>query len=449
MRKRFMHGGLSGIPEGKLSDLMFIWNTFFKKRLSERYADLYKRVIVKPASDLTKEDLKIKAAPKKALFVIDMQNDFLDREYTRKDTSEKNVVNKTYLNGNFDVAEGEKMVPKVMEYINRAISSAEYSKVIFSRDFHPVGHCSFDSNFGDKYSIGVVGGNFPSHCVQGETGSLLIPEIEKALNQLSDVDDKVKIVFKGMHKDGDSFTAVKKETIDYIASNRTGPCCGSGDHMDKMTYCGSISGGYIKKIPNLQNDIDFNEPVGTGLASDISEIFNEAPYTEWLTGVDVIEVCGLAGDYCVRDTIVALAKMFKDKKIVLLGDYTRYAFLPLFTTASVPIHRAEGKYPDSFNPLSREEERKQYISTETGKNKPLNYYIFKTDIPGTPPFKLLTPGELDSLPGNDDLFAYPPGVLGSTSLVGLQHFHFITDHNDIAEDYSAYPNIYIQMSEVQ
>jgi len=447
MRKRFMRGGIYNITPQFMNDLIYIWNTFFKNKAIG--TSLNDRITQNQPDDFFKEYLvakrsKTQLQTKKALFIIDMQNDFLDRNYNRKDSNEKNVVNGMFLNGNFDVAGGASMITngRLQKYIKQAIECENYTNVIFSRDYHPIGHCSFSNAFQDKYSHGVVGGNFPSHCVQGETGAELIAEMKALITGASTANkDKIKIVFKGMHKDGDSFTAVKKDTIDYIASNSGGPCCGTGDHMSKMTYCGSISGGYVKKESNLNADVNFNETVGDGSNESILSKFDPAPYAEWLRDVDEIEVCGLAGDYCVRDTVVALAKMFTDKKIVLLGDFTRYAFLPLFTTGSVPMHKAERHYLESFSPPSRDTERREYVNPDP--KKPLNQVVFKSTAPGAGPFRLASEAELNSLPVNDELFSLAPPI--GKSLEGINHFHFITDNGEIASDYSDYNNIYVNM----
>jgi hypothetical protein len=161
--------------------------------------------------------------------------------------------------------------------------------------------------------------------------------------------------------------------------------------------------------------------------------------------VDKIEVCGLAGDYCVRDTIVALAQKFVNKNVVLLADLTRYAALPIFSMRSLPQHVDEDnkdgyEFEQNFGGLPAGgalELELDSIKSETNHDKSIRHYVFDN-------------GELIDYQKNiesknnesknkltkfiDDGFKFE----GSPELT-----HFITDEKFIIRDYNK-ANIYIE-----
>ena len=89
---------------------------------------------------------------KKALIVVDVQNDFLP-------------------GGTLPVPRGDEVIP----YINRMLQ-LPFDQIIATRDFHPEKHSSFASSWnkrpGERLQIGSVEQIlWPEHCVQGSQGS--------------------------------------------------------------------------------------------------------------------------------------------------------------------------------------------------------------------------------------------------------------------------------------
>lgn len=107
----------------------------------------------------------------KFLIVVDMQNDFID--------------------GALAVDGAKEIIPR----INEMICSGEYDRVIFTRDWHPLDHYSFDT--------------WPAHCIANERGSEIHPDLVVELGNL--------IINKGMDRDIESFSAFLDEY-----SNSTG-----------------------------------------------------------------------------------------------------------------------------------------------------------------------------------------------------------------------------------
>merc|ERR1719440_14775 len=67
--------------------------------------------------------------------------------------------------------------------------------VVGTRDYHPVGHCSFLNQ----------GGPCLPHCIQGNGGSHFYKPIGDCLKELIEEKRNVEIVFKGFHEDVESF----------------------------------------------------------------------------------------------------------------------------------------------------------------------------------------------------------------------------------------------------
>ncbi len=122
-----------------------------------------------------------------ALLIVDAQNDF-------------------FPGGALPVPEGDKIVP----VINNWIKTAEKNQlpIIFSRDWHPKNHCSFQAQ----------GGSWPSHCVQNSQGAEIHPEIYFPAASI--------LVNKGEEPDKDAYSAFKAKTkqgvtLDFILNQHS------------------------------------------------------------------------------------------------------------------------------------------------------------------------------------------------------------------------------------
>eukprot|EP00759_Apiculatamorpha_spiralis_P019103 PhF_6_TR25299/c0_g1_i1/m.34913/K08281/pncA; nicotinamidase/pyrazinamidase len=150
------------------------------------------------------------------LVVVDMQYDFLP-------------------GGSFGVAEGNEAVDPILKLIKKALEKG--ATVIATRDYHPINHCSFSAH----------GGPYPPHCVQGSRGSFFEEAIGKALFEgRKKFPDRVKVVFKGFHKDVDSYGAYTYN--DAIATNRI--CRNNHCELNLWT------GAFDLLCSNAENDIN-------------------------------------------------------------------------------------------------------------------------------------------------------------------------------------------------
>jgi nicotinamidase/pyrazinamidase len=118
---------------------------------------------------------------KKALIIVDVQNDFVP-------------------GGALAVPKGDEVVP----YINGLLD--KYELIVASKDWHPSDHCSFASAHpghavGER--IDLDRGSqllWPDHCVQDSKGAEFVPGLK--------TEKIVKTVLKGVDRDIDSYSAL-------------------------------------------------------------------------------------------------------------------------------------------------------------------------------------------------------------------------------------------------
>ena len=134
---------------------------------------------------------------KKALIVVDVQNDFCE-------------------GGALAVPEANEIIP----YVNLLMEDSTYDEIILTQDWHPANHKSFASNNGRKVGEvinlnGLPQFMWPDHCVQGSFGA----EFHKDLN----LEKVTHIVQKGKNPEVDSYSGfqdnnqlVKTDLEDYL-----------------------------------------------------------------------------------------------------------------------------------------------------------------------------------------------------------------------------------------
>jgi len=106
-----------------------------------------------------------------ALIVVDVQNDFLP-------------------GGSLGVPEGDQVIPVLNRYMDAF--TAHHAMVVFTRDWHPADHCSFEAQ----------GGPWPPHCVQHSEGArfaeaLRIPDTLLLVSKAASVERDAYSGFEG------------------------------------------------------------------------------------------------------------------------------------------------------------------------------------------------------------------------------------------------------------
>lgn len=134
---------------------------------------------------------------KKALLVVDMQNDFLPP------------------NGSLAVTGGDIVLANIRSLLTAHVD--EYCMVVATQDWHPAGHVSFASthkgepfttipvphpDYKDEKLLQIL---WPDHCVQETHGSELEAGLKATLDALNQ--EKVFYIKKGGQQDIDSYSA--------------------------------------------------------------------------------------------------------------------------------------------------------------------------------------------------------------------------------------------------
>ncbi|OSN06856.1 bifunctional nicotinamidase/pyrazinamidase [Lonsdalea iberica] len=171
---------------------------------------------------------------KKALLLIDLQNDFCP-------------------GGALAISEGDSVIPVA----NRAISACQNAQiaVVASLDWHPAEHRSFAVNSGTTIGeLGELEGLpqvwWPVHCVAGEPGA----EFHPALNRQA-ID---WVVHKGTARDIDSYSAffdnghrVKTELDNWLRAHHVDALAIMGlatDYCVKYTVLDALMLGYCTEV---------------------------------------------------------------------------------------------------------------------------------------------------------------------------------------------------------
>lgn len=128
---------------------------------------------------------------KRALIVVDVQNDFLP-------------------GGPLGVPDGDAILAFIVHCMR---AKHQYEVVVITQDYHPPGHGSFASSHDGAapFEVGELCGRaqmlWPDHCVQGSDGARLAVEIEEALLEIDEAKRLVHMVKKGQDPQVDSYSA--------------------------------------------------------------------------------------------------------------------------------------------------------------------------------------------------------------------------------------------------
>lgn len=356
------------------------------------------------------------------LYVIDMQNDFIDRPIKPNNDGEELTgpnLGKGPI-GAFAVNNGSTLINELIKFLD--LNKDRFNKIIFTRDFHDKYHCSFFTQ---------TNGPFPPHCVIGTVGSGLVKEIKDWINVNNK--DKIEILFKGMHPKQDSFGAVEYSEK-HISKRQVGECTkkktkqGNGNNVNSS--CSIFTGCKKLKENDISRSMEDNLFKGQ-LWSEICENFVDYNIENNILNDDTnIYVCGLAGDFCVRDTALNFSDKIKENSninvnVKVIHDLTRNAFIPIsIPQPSYPFVQTEryGGLPQKCKFVENNKLTNDVTEINKEKEKELYNYVFLKEQGRT---SILSKNQLDKLKDLEfELGTYP------------QYNHFLTDHRQILHDYS-------------
>lgn len=360
-------------------------------------------------TSILEDNLILNEGETASLMVIDMQNDFILSPFVAGGT------------GRFSVQNGLSVIEPLVNFINT--NAKKFNKIIFSRDMHPIDHCSFFTIKGQKAGKEETG-PFPPHCVINHIGAAL----HESFLQFKSLPN-AEVIFKGCNNTTDSFGAFDYKADNYLTKRQRGSCCADGN-------CAEHTGGNYITNKNVNRQKAFeNFPFDSisKYTDDSKEILTTADCPQALTTniqnelgdkfklEDILPeniknkisekkhyifVTGLAGDFCVKDTAINLMKEVEAKgykvQVKVIQPFTRYAFLPVSLI-------------DFTNSME-----KNYKNIKVEKD--INNYLFKpTFYENAPPtFKLFNKDQLKNINYKEKAAI----------------FSFLTPMKELIEDYS-------------
>jgi len=165
----------------------------------------------------------------RALIVVDIQNDFVE-------------------GGSLPVEGGIKLGYLIANAISSLKSFGLYDHVVATKDFHLPG----DSNGGHISDNPNYVSTWPSHCIQGTTGAMFVPQVEAIADDFEAIFYKGQgradySGFQGVDVNGDHLytwlTARNVDSVDVIGI--------ATDHCVKVTAEDAIMAGFATRIPAL------------------------------------------------------------------------------------------------------------------------------------------------------------------------------------------------------
>ena len=245
------------------------------------------------------------------LFIIDMQKDFYE------------PPGKEGQGGAFYVKEGENTIQPIIELINQWKGS-----IISSIDYHPQGHCSFlDTEFNQ------CSGPYPPHCIWGTEGAKLSEGIVNALNESKNKKSS-KIIYKGFMNTFDSYGATH---YGLPGCGRIFNQCSKYKNNEIVNKMQIMTGGYLLGNEKDSSNVKYPTEKEMNIHQTNIQLQNKQNYqsvsdylNNELNNIKRIFVVGLAGDFCVLDTVKNLIDMYigENIEIYLVLNHTRFAWIP-------------------------------------------------------------------------------------------------------------------------
>ena len=192
-----------------------------------------------------------------ALLIIDYQNDFLPScLYTH------------FRRGSLAVPGGDEINERLLRLCEHF--SEKGGVVVATLDYHPRNHCSFLE----------FGGPYPVHCVQSTFGARLCAPLAAYL----DGNPRTIVAYKGIYTHVESLEAIS-------------------DEHGKGAFVLDTSGPLAASPP------------------DIAAVFTQIPLLKYLRsrGIRRYFLCGLALDYCVLETALALRRV-NEQQVYVIED---------------------------------------------------------------------------------------------------------------------------------
>lgn len=254
--------------------------------------------------------------------------------------------------GTFCVSGSSQTVNNIVRLIDQ-LNNNNKLRIVISRDYHPDDHCSFSHLYG-KPNVIVNPDGFPPHCVMGTFESSIHYTLYEKIKQLIKDGNHggIYLVLKGINTNIESFGVHEYHESKYPLKFRQLSCfskyqtCNKNNEQNEESSCGTLlnGGGYLVQLDldnvtkYLLGTINKKEFISKRLVSFVKH----KKYNDLVNQNNIHYVCGLAADFCVKDTAINLATHLPEKcKIYVVDTATVYASLPFVVLKNIPIYTSK------------------------------------------------------------------------------------------------------------
>lgn len=315
------------------------------------------------------------------IYVIDVQNGFME-------------------NGECGVMEADdSFIEDIISFLNKITDDIMNKiktgyqlelRLFFSRDYHHPNHNSFKS---EEHPNG-----FPAHCQFGTSSSAFHPLIEKWIIEHSYLN--ITILFKAFHPNVESFSVIPYVESIYPAIKRQGTCLNSYQESCQPKHIMTGGGVYFPDM-HISTALKTN-PFGDMITSKSSyqDIKKNAEKTldilingnsfniKFLKDTNHYNmIVGLAGDFCVRDTIINQINQAYlteyNNTTLMIYNLTRFVALPIGNIDTPYAMTKDGLYVNKNTTEKDSINGKYFIWTTTPDNLIKDYV--DTSICAKPP----------------------------------------------------------------
>lgn len=215
--------------------------------------------------------------------------------------------------GSLDASVNTKSPQVILENITNLITYFHGRKIIYSQDWHPVDHISFDNITSNEGEMGP----YPVHCVQGSRGAEIHPDIQQALE-----------LWQQKSPNSRDLQCIKKAcgSAPFTNSNRL------KENKDHNSVLGNTA-NIVNQDISQGNSVDPDVYKGQMLAEAISEHFIVNPDSK-------VYVAGFVTNICVLATVLDLLGVDKSDADKIKQD-SEFKDEPLILTNATCHHRCK------------------------------------------------------------------------------------------------------------
>jgi nicotinamidase-related amidase len=286
----------------------------------------------------------------RVLIVVDLQNCFLEHFGTLGWQPFKSKKNR------------EDIIRRYKEKIKKLINSNAYDIIVFTKDSHPFGHASFNTELGmyaphcvdekkickdykkNEESYKKNEESYKKDTIEKFKGKNIIDELETSvrydiklyINDINLKNEKVPITTNNImyhipSQNDNPISVLTKDKLNELKNNKNKLIVrlNKGELCKNDAYSGFLYHTYYDKIGNEKDILEEIDHTYSDYSTGLYELLNT--YYKNLDKL-TIDVCGLVTNICVVNTCIGALKIFRENhktvKINLLNEYSLNLHIP-------------------------------------------------------------------------------------------------------------------------